>query len=96
MRAMHGDVKFPPSPKPPFEPKMSVEVPCKYLTALWKLGAWQIIKNRPRIHRADNHKVGQSGDVHVLTTVESARNAAISTVSASKTAPLISTSFPPT
>jgi len=70
MRAMHGDVIFPPFPKPPFEPKMSVEVPCKYLTALWKLGAWQIIKNCPRIHRADIHKVGQSGDVHGLTRVD--------------------------
>ena len=70
MRAMHGDVRFPPFPKPPFEPKMSVEVPCKYLTALWRIGAWQIIKNCPRIHRADIRKVGESGDVQGLRRVD--------------------------
>jgi hypothetical protein len=70
MRAMHGDVQFPPFPELPFEPKMSVEVPCKYLTALWRMGAWQIIKNCPRIHRSDVQKVGQSGDVHGLRRVD--------------------------
>jgi len=69
MRAIHGDIQFPPFPEPPFEPKTTVEVPCKYLTALWKLGAWQIIKNCPRIHRDDIHKVGESGDVQGCRTV---------------------------
>jgi hypothetical protein len=63
MRAVHGDRPFPPFPKPPYEPKMSVEVPDPNLTALWRIGAWQIIKQCPRIHREDVPKVGKSGDV---------------------------------
>ena len=63
MQAMHGKRPWPAFPKVPFEPKMTVEVPCKYLTALWRIGAWQLIKNCPRIHRSDLPKVGRSGDV---------------------------------
>jgi len=63
MRAMHGDKPFPPFPTPPLEPKMSVEVPDPNLAALWRIGAWQIIKCCPRIHREDVPKVGKSGDV---------------------------------
>lgn len=63
MRAVHGDRPFPPFPKPSYEPKMSVEVPDPNLTALWRIGAWQIIKRCPRIHREDVLKVGKSGDV---------------------------------
>ena len=63
MRAVHGDNPLPPFPTPPFEPKMSVDVPDPNLTALWRIGAWQIIKRCPRIHRDDVPKVGQSGDV---------------------------------
>jgi len=70
MQAMHGKREWPPFPKVPYEPKMSVEVPCKYLTALWRIGAWQIIKNCPRIHRSDIHKVGKSGDVRGCKRVD--------------------------
>ena len=63
MQAMHGKREWPAPPKAPYGPKMTVEVPCKYLTALWRIGAWQIIKNCPRIHRSDLRKVGKSGDV---------------------------------
>ena len=42
---------------------MSVEVPDANLTALWRIGAWQLIKNCPRIHRDDIRKVGAAGDV---------------------------------
>jgi hypothetical protein len=63
MQAMHGKRTWPAFPEVPYGPIMTVEVPCKYLTALWRIGAWQIIKNCPRIHRSDIRKVGQSGDV---------------------------------
>ncbi|HUT00808.1 MAG TPA: hypothetical protein VM031_00015 [Phycisphaerae bacterium] len=63
MRAMHGDRAWPAFPKVPYEPSMSVDVPCPHLTALWRIGAWQIIKRCPRIRRADLKKVGTSGDV---------------------------------
>lgn len=63
MQAMHGKRTWPAFPEVPYGPEMTVEVPCKYLTALWRIGAWQIIKNCPRIHRSDIRKVGQSGDV---------------------------------
>ena len=62
MEAMHGKREWPPFPKVPYGPKMAVQVPCKHLTALWRIGAWQIIKNCPRIHRSDIPKVGKSGD----------------------------------
>ena len=63
MEAMHGRREWPPFPKVPYEPKMTVEVPCKYLTGLWRIGAWQIIKRCPRIDRAELPKVARSGDV---------------------------------
>lgn len=68
MRALHGDRPFPPFPQPPYAPRMSVEVPDPNLTALWRIGAWQIIKNCPRIRRSDVAKVGQSGDVTAACT----------------------------
>ena len=63
MQAMHGKRQWPPFPEVPYGPKMTVDVPCRYLTALWRIGAWQIIKNCPRIHRSDIRRVGKSGDV---------------------------------
>jgi hypothetical protein len=63
MRSLYGDMKLPPIPAPPFDPAMSVEVPDKNLTALWRLGAWRIIRRCPRIDRADIAKVGAAGDV---------------------------------
>ncbi|MGB2820910.1 MAG: hypothetical protein WBF17_08015, partial [Phycisphaerae bacterium] len=42
--AMHPGKALPPHPEPPFEPAMQVEVPCKRLTAQWKLGAWHILR----------------------------------------------------
>jgi len=63
MRSLYGDMKLPPIPAPPFDPAMSVEVPDKNLTALWRLGAWRIIRRCPRIDRADISKVGAAGDV---------------------------------
>jgi hypothetical protein len=63
MRAVHGPQALPPFPKPPYEPKMVVEVPDPNLAALWRIGAWQIIKRCPRVHREDVVKVGRSGDV---------------------------------
>ena len=53
MRALHGDIKFPPLPVPQIEPAMSVEVPDKYLTGMWRDGAWGIIRYCPRIRRMD-------------------------------------------
>jgi len=63
MRSLYGDMKFPPIPAPPFDPAMSVGVPDKNLTALWRLGAWRIIRRCPRVDRADMAKVGAAGDV---------------------------------
>ena len=63
MEALHGKREWPAFPKVPYEPKMTVEVPCQYLTGLWRIGAWQIIKRCPRIHRDDIGKVGAAGDV---------------------------------
>jgi hypothetical protein len=63
MRPLYGDSPLPPIPAPPFDPAMSVEVPDKHLTALWRLGAWRIIRRCPRIDRADIAKVGAAGDV---------------------------------
>jgi hypothetical protein len=57
VRALHGDIKFPPQPVPKIEPAMSVEVPDKYLTGLWRDGAWGIIKYCPRIRRMDVRNV---------------------------------------
>ena len=70
MQAMHGKREWPAFPKVPYGPKMTVEVPCKYLTALWRIGAWQIIKNCPKIRRSDIHKVGRSGDVRGCRRVD--------------------------
>jgi len=63
MRSLHGDKPLPPVPEPPFEPAMSVDVPDKNLTALWRLGAFRIINRCPRIHRDDLPKVTAAGDV---------------------------------
>jgi hypothetical protein len=63
MRSLYGDMKLPPIPAPAFDPAMLVEVPDKHLTALWRLGAWRIIRRCPRIDRADIGKVGAAGDV---------------------------------
>ena len=63
MRSLYGDAPLPPIPVPPFDPAMTVEVPDKNLTALWRLGAWHIIRRCPRIDRADMAKVGAVGDV---------------------------------
>jgi hypothetical protein len=41
--AMKG-TDLPPTPAPPFEPAMQVEVPSERLTAQWKLGAWHILR----------------------------------------------------
>ncbi len=63
MRSLYGDMKLPPIPAPPFGPPMTVEVPDEHLTALWRLGAWRIIRRCVRIDRADMGKVGAAGDV---------------------------------
>ena len=63
MRSLYGDSPLPPIPAPPFDPAMSVEVPDQHLTALWRLGAWRIMRRCPRIDRADIAKVGAAGDV---------------------------------
>jgi hypothetical protein len=70
MRAIHGDIELPPFPDPPYEPRTSVDVPDEGLTSLWRIGAWQIIKNCPRIHRDDIHEVGRTGDVGDLPRVD--------------------------
>jgi len=57
MEAMHGKRPWPAFPQVPLEPKMVVEVPCQYLSGLWRIGAWQIIKHCPRIKRADVKKL---------------------------------------
>jgi len=44
VRALHGDMELPPMPEPTIEPVMTVEVPDEYLTGLWRLGAWGIIR----------------------------------------------------
>jgi hypothetical protein len=44
MRVVHGNIQFPPMPEPKIEPAMSVEVPDKYLSGLWRIGAWGIIR----------------------------------------------------
>jgi hypothetical protein len=63
MRSLYGNQPLPPIPAPPFDPAMSVEVPDQHLTALWRVGAWRIIRRCPRIDRADMAKVGAAGDV---------------------------------
>jgi len=63
MEAIHGKRSWPPFPQVPFEAEMKVQVPCPYLTGLWRIGAWQIIKRCPRIHRDDLAKVIAAGDV---------------------------------
>jgi len=63
MRSLYGDMKLPPIPEPPFDPAMSVEVPDKDLTALWRVGAWRIIRRCPRVDREDMPKVAAAGDV---------------------------------
>ncbi|NQT53881.1 hypothetical protein HQ576_17630 [bacterium] len=63
MRSLYGNIKLPPMPEPPFDPAMSVAVPDKNLAALWRLGAWRIIRRCPRIDRADMPKLAAAGDV---------------------------------
>jgi len=63
MRSLYGDMELPPIPEPSFDPAMCIKVPDKNLTALWRLGAWRIIRRCPRIDRADLAKVGVTGDV---------------------------------
>ena len=46
--------RFPPVP---YESKTKIEVPCPYLTGLWRIGAWQLVKNCPRVKRADLKKL---------------------------------------
>ena len=60
IRAVNTVKTLPAFPKPAYEPAMSLEVPDQYLTSLWRIGAWRIIKNCPRINRADIKKVGQA------------------------------------
>jgi len=45
VQAMHPDTALPPHPEPPFEPMMRIEVPCRRLTAQWKLGAWHLLRH---------------------------------------------------
>jgi hypothetical protein len=63
VRSLHGDTPLPPPPKPPFEPSMSVDVPDRNLTGLWRLGAWRIMQRCPRIHREDLPQVLAAGDL---------------------------------
>lgn len=63
MRTFHGDRPRPPFPQVPYAPAMTVEVPDANLSALWRIGAWQIVKRCPRIHREDLAKVARTGDV---------------------------------
>ncbi len=63
MKAIHGKIKSTGLPTPPYHPRMDVAVPDENLSALWRIGAWQLIKNCPRIHRDDIHLVGKTGDV---------------------------------
>ena len=49
---------------------MSVEVPDDNLATLWRIGAWQLIKNCPKIHRDDIRLVGKTGDVGSCRRVE--------------------------
>ncbi|MGD0092394.1 MAG: hypothetical protein ABSE73_20965 [Planctomycetota bacterium] len=62
MRSLYGDLKLPPMPAPPFDPAMSVAVPDGNLAALWRLGAWRIIRRCPRVDRQDLPKVSAAGD----------------------------------
>ena len=57
MEALHGKREWPAFPQVPYESPMKVDVPCKYLTGLWRIGAWQIVKNCPRVKRADLKKL---------------------------------------
>lgn len=68
--ALQGKMEYSGLPTPPYFPRMSVEVPDENLTALWRIGAWQLIKNCPRIHRDDIHLVGKTGDVGSCRRVE--------------------------
>ena len=70
MRAIHGDIELPPFPDPPYDPRTSVDVRNEGLAAPWRIGAWQIIKNCPRIHRDDIHEVGRTGDVEGCRRVD--------------------------
>ena len=45
VRAMRPGEALPPHPEPPFEPAMQLEVPCRRLTAQWKLGAWHLLRH---------------------------------------------------
>ena len=60
VQAVNERHALPPFPKAPYEPAMSVEVPDPNLQALWRIGAWQIVKCCPRIDREDVRKVGKA------------------------------------
>ena len=60
VKALNEGRALPPFPKAPYEPAMSVEVPDPNLQALWRIGAWQILKCCPRIDREDVRKVGKA------------------------------------
>lgn len=58
VRAMFGnDVVLPEFPAVPYEPRMAVQVPDTYLTGLWRIGAWQIIRHCPKVKRSDIPKI---------------------------------------
>ena len=70
MKAIHGKIEYSGLPAPPYHPRMDVAVPDENLTALWRIGAWQLIKNCPRIHQDDIHLVGKTGDVGSCRRIE--------------------------
>jgi hypothetical protein len=44
VEALRPGEALPVHPQPPFEPAMQVDLPCRRLTAQWKLGAWHILR----------------------------------------------------
>ena len=44
MKALFGDVTFPPYPKPDFEPSAKIDVPEMRLADAWRVGAWHILR----------------------------------------------------
>ncbi len=51
MEALHGQREWPPFPEVGCWPMVTVDVPCRYLTKLWEIGTWQILKLIARDHR---------------------------------------------
>jgi hypothetical protein len=51
MEALHGRREWPPFPDAGYRPMVSVAVPCRYLTGLWEIGTWQIMKLISKDHR---------------------------------------------